>query len=597
MKTLRVNTVKAGSKVTVDVPGSKSYTNRALIIASLINKPVKIIHPLDSSDTRAMVESLTTLGVKIIWNDSNINVIGSILDLSTKNSTLDVNQSGTALRFLLALCTLIPGEQILTGRDGLNERPIGDIVDALRLLGAQISYLEKQGYPPIKISSSSLSGTKVSIRGKQSSQYLSALLMISPLLDSLTIAIKGELISKPYIDMTLQIMSYFGVDVQHFSYESFSVNSQNYSAKQYHVEGDFSSAGYFFALAALTKSTVTIRNLNPASLQADKKILDYLEEMGSHIIFHKNAITIKGNGVKPLDVNMENCPDQAPTLAVLFSLAHGTSKISGIQSLRVKETERIEALQKEFAKLGIKTKSTTSTLTIYGGKIKPGIIDTYSDHRMAMSFALVGTVVPNIYINNPVVVNKTFPGFWKQFEKFPPTQSTGEKNIVLIGMRGSGKTSIAKMLGTSLERKVLDLDTAVEEQQNQSISDFVSSNGWQKFRLLENEIVRSIENTTNMIISTGGGVILDSSNTDSLKLNGYVIWLHASCHTLYKRLKKSHTRYPLTDSKNLLKELMEVYGERNELYTSAADHIINTDKLTEQEVHDIIIQILRDRMP
>ncbi len=596
MITRRINPIKTHSKVTIDVPGSKSYTNRALLIASLINKPVKIIKPLDSSDTRTMVECLMNLGIDVIWDKASITVDSSVSDIKTKNVSLNVNQSGTTLRFLLALCTLLPGVQTLHGTKGLNERPIGDMVDALISLGAQITYLQKPGYPPVSVNSSTLTGNKVKINGSQSSQYLSAMLMISPLLPSLSIDVEGKLISRPYVDMTIGIMEHFGVQVKRSAYKQFSITKQKYKAKNYLVEGDYSSAGYFFAIGALNRSTVKIRNLLPDSLQADKKILNYLEAMGSKVTYYKDSVVLQGHGVEALDINMEDCPDQAPTMAVVLAFAKGQSRISGIQSLRVKETERINALETELAKLGITTGSTTDSLTIDGGRLQPAVIDTYNDHRMAMSFAIAGTKVSNIIINNPAVVNKTFPNFWYQLQKFPSIESDTVKNIVLIGMRGSGKSTIAKMLGDTLQRKVIDLDTVLEERVNMTVSEYVTAKGWSNFRKLEKEIVTSIKNMSNKIISTGGGVVLDAENVQALKQNGYLIWLNATSHTLHDRLNDSYKRHPLSDNDDLYQELKQTYIDRRERYEFAADYTIKTDSLSLQETHDTIYSLLKEEI-
>ena len=401
---------------TVEIPGSKSYTNRALVIASMIKGSVVIKNPLESDDTRAMINCLKELGIRVEERVGEINVVGDISEIEEKEYKLDAGLSGTTIRFMLALSCIIPGKKIINGEESLNKRPIGELAGALKDLGAEIEYLGKRGYPPLVVSSSKLKNNRTRLHGDISSQFFSALLMISPdMMGGLEISVMGSQISKPYIDMTLDLMSYFGVKVVNKNYKKYLVKSgQIYTKRNYIVEGDYSSAGYFLAIAALTKSELILKNLNSDSKQADKNFLKILEKFGSEICFEGENLVIKGNGVKALDVDMEDCPDQIQTMAVLLAFAAGKSTISGVRSLRIKETERVLALQNELSKMGIRTESTIDTLTIYGGSPKPAEINTYNDHRMAMSFAVAGIVLPGIIINNPEVVTKTFPEFWKK---------------------------------------------------------------------------------------------------------------------------------------------------------------------------------------
>lgn len=401
----------------INIPASKSYTNRSLIIASLIEGPVVISNPLISDDTRAMIECLKTLGIKISEENNSIIISGSIKDIEDKEYKLNAHLSGTTIRFLLALSCVVPGEKIITGDESLVKRPIGELAGALKDLGAKIEYLEKPGYPPLKITSSKLIQRETRLHGDISSQFFSALLMIAPVMGGIEIDVMGNQISKPYIDMTIDLMKYFGVKVENGKYKNYKVEkNEKYIKKDYIVESDYSSAGYFLALAALTKSKIIIKNLNAESVQADKNFLEIIKELGTKVKYIGTDYFVEGVGVKPLNIDMENCPDQVQTLAVILAFAHGKSVITGVRSLRVKETERVLAIQNELSKMRIKTESTFDTLTIYGGDPKAAEINTYNDHRMAMSFAIAGAVLPGIVINNPEVVTKTFPDFWKTLE-------------------------------------------------------------------------------------------------------------------------------------------------------------------------------------
>src|SRR3989338_2217470 len=387
-------------KYKINIPGSKSYTNRAFFLASLCEEKVQIKNALISDDTKAMTECL------------------KILKTKRAHYNLNARLSGTTIRFILALSCLVPGEKIVYGEEGLNNRPIKELVEGLRQLGAKIEYQNHEGYPPLKITSSILFPRTIKIRGDISSQYISALLMVAPLVGKVTIQVTGDQISKPYIDMTIDTMEKFEVKVINQNYKKYIVpGNQKYQAKEYQIEGDFSSAGYFLAIAERNKLTITLKNLNPYSKQADIKFLKILEEMGNKIKKGKNQITIFGKGVKPVDVDMKDYPDQVQTLSVLCAFAKGVSKIKRVKSLRIKETERGQALQKELSKMGIKTLATKDTLTIYGGSPHGTVIETYNDHRMAMAFAVASCKIPGIIIKNPEVVSKTFPSFWDEFKK------------------------------------------------------------------------------------------------------------------------------------------------------------------------------------
>ncbi len=414
MKQLAITPLSKPVSVTIEIPGSKSYTNRALLLAAMTPEIVTLQNHLLSDDTEAMMECLQTLGIQITATAKSVIVSSNYRQIKNMPYILNARISGTTLRFLLPFCALIPGVKTIGGEDGLNKRPIAPLVQALADLGTQIAYVDKEGFPPLKISSSQLKTHEVTMQGEISSQYFSALLMAAPLANGLTIKVAGQQISKPYIDMTISSMADFGVKVSNHDYQVYEIApGQAYSASNYTIEGDYSSAGYLFAIAALTKSTITLTNLNPHSAQADRKLLDVLSSMGNVITSDDRSVTIQGAGIKAQTINVISFPDQAQTLAVLAAFAKGSTVLKGVQSLRVKETERVVALQQELAKMGIKTEATHDTLTIHGGNPKPATIDTYGDHRMAMSFAIAGSVLPGMIINQPDVVAKTFPTFWK----------------------------------------------------------------------------------------------------------------------------------------------------------------------------------------
>lgn len=585
------------STTTVAIPGSKSYTNRALLLAAMTPGTTTISNPLISDDTKAMIDCLKTLGIDTAQTETSIKIAGDIRQITNQEYTLNAGLSGTTIRFLLALSCVIPGTQIITGEHGLLLRPIGDLVDALRAAGANITYLDKEGFPPLHVSSSRLTATEIHVSGKVSSQYLSALLMVAPLTQCDTVIVHGELISKPYATMTLDTMRQFGVTVTENDGQYKIPKDQQYTAANYQVEGDVSSASYFAAIATLTGSAITLTNINPQSAQADMDFIRMLEIMGSTLAYGEDSITITGNGrtIQPAQIDMETCPDQAMTMAVLLAFANGVSTISGVRSLRVKETERVAALEKELAKMGIKTSSTNDTLTIHGGNPQPATIDTYGDHRMAMAFAVAGSKLPGMRINNPEVVSKTFPDFWENLKEIGVGVQESRSNIALIGMRGSGKTTTAKLLGEKLNREVIEIDEIIAKRVGMNIPELIAKEGWEAFRDHEAIVTAEASQKTNAIISTGGGVVLRPENVAALKRSSSIVCLQANTSILERRIGNSNNRPALTAQQNLAAELEQVASERKKLYESAADFMIETNNQTPEQVTEKIITLLKEQ--
>jgi len=609
MKTLKLTPFSKPVTATIAIPGSKSYTNRALLLAALTKGTVVINNPLVSDDTHAMIACLRELGIRCTFKDDmlapedvarqpgSLTVTSDISAIQEGEYHQNANFSGTAIRFVLALSAIIPGIKTIRGEGRLNERPIAHLVEALEQLGARIEYVDKHGYPPVKVLSSRLKPGTVRIKGTVSSQFLSALLMIAPIVGELHIEIEGEQISKPYIDMTIDAMRAFGVAVENDGYKHFTVPSgQAYHATDYTVEGDFSSAAYFFAIAALTRSTLTLTNLNPETYQADAGFLKILENMGNDVTYGERSITIAGKCVRAVSVDMQDCPDQAQTLAVLAAFAEGTTTIKGVQSLRVKETERVAALETELGKMGIHAESTQDTLIVHGGNPKPAKIDTYGDHRMAMAFAVAAAKLPGMEIMEPDVVTKTFPRFWKSLALAgaPFSISYEHPNIILIGMRGGGKTTVGRILAQKLNKELIDIDELLEEREGMKIAETVEKRGWEYFRDRESEIVAEVGKRKDTIISTGGGVIERPENVAALKDNGVLVLLNAPADILAERLAHDPGRPALTNAASAREEIETVLAERKKLYEAAADEIIMDTNLTlEQKTAEVLKRLER----
>jgi 3-phosphoshikimate 1-carboxyvinyltransferase len=408
----------------ITLPGSKSISNRTLLLAALASGNTEIRDVLASDDTARMLESLTKLGVKLDQiGEHDWRVHGCAGNFHNKQADLFLGNAGTAFRPLTAALAFSNGDYQLSGVARMHERPIGDLVDALQQAGANISYLGQPGFPPLKIAPAQADlSLPIKIRGDVSSQFLTALLMALPLSkQQASIDVVGELISKPYIEITLNLMAKFGVQVQRNGWQRFTIaaNSVYTSPGQLCVEGDASSASYFLA-AGVIAGSVTVDGIGQHSIQGDVWFAEALSLMGGEISYGENHITAKkANKIKAIDLDCNHIPDAAMTLAVLALFADGTSTLRNIASWRVKETDRLTAMATELRKVGASVVEGSDYLQITPPTaIKANaVIDTYDDHRMAMCFSLVSLAGVPITINDPACVNKTFPDYFACFAK------------------------------------------------------------------------------------------------------------------------------------------------------------------------------------
>lgn len=402
----------------VKVPGSKSYTHRALIVAALASGESKIEGGLLSEDTYFTKKALEFLGAKISQDDSIFWVRGTKGTIKTPGHEIYLGNAGTTMRFLISIVALGQGRFILTGSKRMQERPVQDLLDALTGLGVKASTKENTGCPPVVIESKGLEGGETVLKGSLSSQYLSSILLASPYAQrDVHIKVMDGLASKPYVDMTIEIMRNFGVEVAHRQYNSFHVAvGQQYHARTYVVEGDASSACYFWAAAAITKGKTTITNISPRSLQGDIRFLNVLEKMGCRVENDESGITVEGRDLMGIEIDMNPMPDVVPTLSVVAAFAKGNTVIKNVPHLRIKETDRLKAVSTELGRIGISVKERIDGLIITGGKPKGATVETYNDHRMAMSFALAGLVVPGVRIKDEMCVRKSFPDFWERLD-------------------------------------------------------------------------------------------------------------------------------------------------------------------------------------
>lgn len=413
---------------TVRLPGSKSISNRVLLLAALAQGESEIRGLLDSDDTVVMLEALARLGVGIRRDADVVRITGVGGTFPVRDAELFLGNAGTAFRPLTAALALAGGTYRLSGVARMHQRPIGDLVDALRRIGARIDYLGDEDYPPLAIHSAAIDvDSPVRVRGDVSSQFLTALLIALPILGkAVTMQVEGELISRPYVEMTLNLMRRFGVDVSRDELREFHVPGKRYRAPgAIFVEGDASSASYFLAAGAIGGGPVRVEGVGLKSIQGDVRFTEVLERMGAAIAMGDAWIEVRGRGrLKPIDLDLNHIPDAAMTAAIAALFADGPSVIRNVASWRVKETDRLAAMAAEMRKLGARVEEEPDALRITPPKrFTPGVaIDTYDDHRVAMCFALAALGGVPVRINNPGCVAKTFPSYFADLSAISETE-------------------------------------------------------------------------------------------------------------------------------------------------------------------------------
>jgi 3-phosphoshikimate 1-carboxyvinyltransferase len=420
-------TLKASKQVRgcIKLPGSKSITNRVLLMAALGSGVTKLIDPLRSEDTDQMINALIKLGVSVkeVNDDKKtLEIKGAEHNFPNKDTNLFLGNSGTTFRPLAAVLAMMRGDYYLSGIERMHERPIKDLVDALEQMGSSIQYEKNHGYPPITINNSSIEISKpIKIKGDISSQYLTALLIAGPISNNeFNIEVVGDLISKPYIDITLKLLTKFNIFYNNDNWRLFSLKKDSVyrNPTKIFVEGDASSASYFFAAASLAGS-IEIKGINKDSIQGDLKFLDIISKMGAKIEYKSDSIQVsRASSLKGLEIDCIEIPDAAMTLAIMAVFADKPTKLKNIGSWRVKETDRILAMNNELTKMGVEVSTTHDSMTVFPQKqLNDNIsIETYNDHRIAMCFSLFCLKNLNITIQDPNCVNKTYPDYFKDLK-------------------------------------------------------------------------------------------------------------------------------------------------------------------------------------
>lgn len=404
----------------IEVPGSKSLTQRALIAASLAKGTSTLFGPLESEDTQYSSAALMQMGISM-EKGKEWRIHGNNGAIKATNDPIFLGNNGTATRFLTSVAALGHSRYIIDGDSRMHQRPIGPLMAALRGWGVDIAAIKGTDCPPLQINGRGLEGGITVLPEGKSSQYLSSLLLVAPYSRTPSfLKVEGEVLSKPYVAMTLSVMDAFGIPVECTpDFSSFSVPQGCYRAREYQIEGDASNASYFWAAAAVTGGRVTVTNVPVPSIQEDAMLVPLLGRMGCEVTRSGNGITLQGTGrLEGIRVDMGDMPDVVPTLAVVAAFAEGKTVIENIAHLRIKECDRLSAVVAELTKLGVKVEEQEAAMIIHGNGgtgLRGAVIETYEDHRMAMSLAVAGLRIPGVQITGEECVAKSFPDFWERF--------------------------------------------------------------------------------------------------------------------------------------------------------------------------------------
>lgn len=561
--TVRPLLVPAESEL--QLPGSKSHANRAIIVACLAPGTTIIEGATHCEDIDVMVKNLQQMGFHIDWVSSGGKEVLRIVGGIPSNPQKDVKElwcenAGTTLRFLVSLASIVPGNWVITGNDHMRRRPIRDLTTALVSLGVEIS--DTDGCPPLSIRGGTLSGKNVKLDAGKSSQFLTSLLLIAPLLPSgLTIEITGTLASGGYIELTKKVMEDFGVNVLQESNKFIVQHSQYRSPAQYSIEGDWSAAGPWIALNAVSGSRITFANLHNNSSQADSAFPGVIAKLC--------------NAEGDITIDCREIPDQVMNLSIVTAHREGKTRVIGAKNLRLKECDRLRVLREELTKIGIEITEHEDGVEICGKKHpsygpKPGVqrvtLNPHDDHRMAMCFGIFGLLHHGITVANPECTKKSYSQFFSDLTAV----RTSSLPIVIVGMRGSGKSSLGRRLAKVLHLPHIDTDAVFEEKFG-PVRAFVNMHGWAEFRVKEEDIVASSLGASR-VISLGGGAVMSPLTRERIKKKAIVIWLDARDEELVARIERSK-RPALTDLP-LKEEVQKLRAERTPMYREIANIFI-----------------------
>ena len=569
------------SEVTLDLPGSKSHANRAIVCAALATGKTVIRGATPCDDVSVMVENLQKMGFRLRWKDTTRGELEIDGGLPSKegNATLDCHNAGTTLRFLTSVAALLPGAWVVTGDDHMKRRLIGDLTKALRSLGSTIQ--DSGGCPPLQISGGMLTRSEVTLKADISSQYLTSLLLIAPQLPGgLTIHLAGDLASSGYIDLTLKVMRDFGIKVDQKS-NTFIVQHQQYRPiSQYQIEGDWSAAGAWTILSRLTQSVVNMPTLKEDSEQSDRLLSRAVQKLAS-----PGSVTL----------NCEHIPDQVMNLCVFAATRKGVATLTGIRNLRTKECDRLAVVASELRKAGVKIKEDGDDLIIRGAGSLARLVadpfavtlDPHDDHRMAMCFALLGLLRGGITIRNPACVAKSYPHFFEDLRSV----LQHHRPVTIVGMRGVGKSSLGRRLATVMKSVHEDSDQLFEKKYG-PIRLWIEKHGWADFRSKEEAIIVDALRS-GIVLSLGGGALGAAGTRKAVKTRSVPVWLQASERELLKRL--GNAKRPRLTDLPLHEEIRKFLIERGPQYREVA-RIEVSPRVRFREQAPFVLTQMRNRL-
>lgn len=556
---IRVPALSVPFDATVHLPGSKSHANRAIVCACLAPGLTRITGATPCDDVAVMVRGLQAMGYQLRWIDQShgeLEIRGGVPLCDNARATIDCHNAGTALRFLVSVAAVTPGLWTLTGNRHMLTRPIGDLVAALKMLGVDAE--AANGCPPVRIRGGGLHGGSVVLDATVSSQFLTSVLLIAPVLPTgLTLTLSGRLASAGYVELTRRTMRDFGCEV-HDDHGSFSVAPQMYRPlTSYRIEADWSAAGAWLALASLSNCTIDMPGLRDDSEQSDRHLpalLQTLQTSGDH------------------EVDATETPDQVMNLAVFAACRSGTTTMRGLQNLRVKECDRLAVITSELRKAGVDIREVTDGIVVRGAGsplalrrrgAAPVLLDPHGDHRMAMAFAILGLVRGGVAISDPGCVVKSYPSFFQDLQ----SAMSASRTIVIVGMRGVGKSSLGRRLASRLKLRYMDSDHLVEDRLREPLATFIAREGWDAFRRTEADIIRDALRP-GIVLSLGGGALTTEATRSFLRGRAIIVWLQADLSQIVARLKRrarpALTSLPLED------EVRTVLAERTPQYREVA---------------------------
>ncbi len=567
-----VPTLAWPSDATLSLPGSKSEANRLLVAASLCGRTVTVRGASPSGDVQALVQGLKTLGYRIRFADERTGKVEVAPRTNTGPARGQINcgNAGTALRFLVSVAAITPGDWTITGDAAMQRRPIGPLVAAWQQLAVDMR--DTKGFPPVHVRCASAPlGGRVTLDGRQSSQFVSSMLLVGARLrDGVDIAFQGDLASADYARLTCRALARFGVQASVDAHGALVRNGFAIKEPTFDVAADWSGAGIWKCLSYLTGSSVRADNLEPDSGQADECIVDALR-----------AIPAQG----PHTIDATAMADQFLNLAIVAAHRAGETRLIGGANLRIKECDRIAVVARELTKLGVDVQQLPDGILVHGGRpLRAATIDPENDHRVAMAFALAGLLSPGIAISNPDCVTKSYPDFWRDLD----TVVNSRRCVAVVGMRGAGKNTFAAALAARTGSSWIDSDLQFEAQAT-PIASFVEKHGWLAFRQREEDIIEDVL-VPGRIVSTGGGAIESERTRQRLRAETLVVWLDADEALLRARVASTPSRPSVTGA-DPLTELGELRIRRQPLYAEVAHVRIDAAWSTAQQVEAALVAL------